>query len=138
MEDYGSNIDPAKITDIRFMLRQVGVQSAYISVTDRVFGTFSLDFVDGLFLATVVDQNGTAGHCVFIDTERNFIIDPENKKEIRLTLRNLFECADPCSLTLVFCRVLRIHLPQCTRKDDKTRSKRQHKRQNKRLALSNT
>jgi hypothetical protein len=80
MEDYGSNIDPAKMKDIRFMLRCVGVQSDYISVTDRVFGTFFLDFVDGLFLATVVDQNGTAGHCVFIDTERKVIIDPANKK----------------------------------------------------------
>ena len=27
MEDYGSNIDPAKMKDIRFMLRCVGVQS---------------------------------------------------------------------------------------------------------------
>jgi len=82
MEDYGSNIDPAKIKDIRFMLRHVGVQSAYISVSDRVFGTCFLDVVDGLFLATVVDQNGTAGHCVFIDTERKVIIDLANKKEI--------------------------------------------------------
>ena len=81
MEDYGSNIDPAKMKDIRFMLRHVGVQSAYIYVTARVFGTFFLDFVDGLFLATVVDQNGTAGHCVFIDTERKFIINPENKNK---------------------------------------------------------
>ena len=80
MEDYGSNIDPAKMKDIRFMLRCVGVKSDYISVTDRVFGTFFLDFVDGLFLATVVDQNGTAGHCVFIDTERKVIIGPDNKK----------------------------------------------------------
>ena len=80
MEDYGSNIDPAKMKDIRFMLRCVGVQSDYISVTDRVFGTFFLDFVDGLFLATVVDQNGTAGHCVFIDTERKVSIDTANKK----------------------------------------------------------
>ena len=64
--------------DIIFMLRHVGVQSAYISVTARVFGTFFLDFVDGLFLVTVVDQNGTAVHCVFIDTERNIIIDPAN------------------------------------------------------------
>jgi hypothetical protein len=80
MEDYGSHIDPEKIKDIRFMLRQVGVQSTYISVTARVFGIFFLDFVDGLFLVTVVDQNGTAGHCVFIDTERKVIIDPANKK----------------------------------------------------------
>ena len=37
-----------------------------------------MDFVDGLFLETVVDQNGTAGHCVFIDTERKVIIDLAN------------------------------------------------------------
>ena len=77
MKDFGSNIDPAKMKDIRVVLRHVGVQSAYISVTDRVFGTFFLDFVDGLFLATVVDQYGTTGLCVFIDTERNVIIDPD-------------------------------------------------------------
>ena len=53
-----------------------------------------MDFVDGMFLATVVDQNGTAGHCVFIDAERKVIIDLANKKN-RLTLRNLFECAGP-------------------------------------------
>ena len=80
MEGYGSNIDPAKMKDIRFMLRSVGVQSDYIYVTDHVFGTFFLDFVDGLFLLTVVDKNGTAGHCVFIDTKRKVIIDPANKK----------------------------------------------------------
>ena len=80
MKDYGSNIDPAKMKDIRVMLRHGGVQSAYISVTDRVFGTFFLDFVDGLFLATVVDQNGTAGHCIFIDTDRKVIIDPASTK----------------------------------------------------------
>ena len=48
----------------------------------------------------------------------------------------MFECAGPCSITLEFCRVLKIHLPQRTRKEDKTRSKRQHKRQKKRLGLS--
>jgi hypothetical protein len=107
-------------------------------VTARVFGTFFLDFVDGLFLATVVDQNGTAGHCVFIDTERKVIIDPANKKEIRLTLRNLFECAGPYSLTLEFSRVLKMNLPQRTKKEDRTRSKRKHTRQKKRLGFSSS
>ena len=131
MEEYGSNVDPEKMKDIKVMLRPVGVQSDYLAVKDSVNGMCFLQFMDGLFLATVVDQNGTTGHCVFIDTERKFIIDPANKKEIWLTLRNLFECAGPWSLTLEFCRVLRIHLPQRTRKDDKTRSKRQEKRRKK-------
>ena len=84
----------------------------------------------------MIDQNGTGGHCVFIDAGRKVIIDPANKKEIHLTLWNLFECAGPCSLTLAFCRVLKIHLPDRNRKEDKTRSKRKRKRQKKRLELS--
>ena len=57
MEEYGSNIDPEKMKDIKDMLRRVGVQSDYLAVKDSGNGMFFMDFVDGLFLATVVDQN---------------------------------------------------------------------------------
>jgi hypothetical protein len=54
MEEYGSNVDPAKMKDIKVILRRVGVQSDYLAVQDSVNGIFFMEFVDGLFLATVV------------------------------------------------------------------------------------
>ena len=119
--------------DIRKILREAGVQSDFVSGTDGVDGQFFLNLEGGLFLTTVIDQNGTGGHCVFIDVGRKVIIDPANKKEMSLNLRNLFECAGPCSLTLAFCRVLKIHLPDRNRKEDKTRAKRKRKQEKKRL-----
>jgi hypothetical protein len=50
-------------------------------VKDSVNEKNFVDFVDGLFLATVVDQNGTAGHCVFIDADKKVIIDPAIKNK---------------------------------------------------------
>ena len=41
---------------------------------------FFMEFTDGMFLANVVDENGAAGHCVFIDAVRRVIIDPANEK----------------------------------------------------------
>ena len=136
MRDYGRNVDPSQMKDIRIILREVGVQSDFVFGTEGVDGQFFLNLEGGLFLTTIIDQNGTGGHCVFIDVGRKVIIDPANKKEISLNLRNLFECAGPCSLTLAFCRVLEIHLPDRNRKEDKTRAKRKRKREKKRLESS--
>jgi hypothetical protein len=80
MEEYGINVDPSLMKDIRMILREAGVQSDFVLGTEGVDGQFFLNLEGGLFLATVIDQNGTGGHCVFIDVGRKVIIDPANKK----------------------------------------------------------
>eukprot|EP01047_Picozoa_sp_COSAG01_P008789 COSAG01_NODE_351_length_18449_cov_34.646886_16_plen_168_part_00 len=43
----------------------------------------------GLLLCQLVDQNGTRGHAVVVDTDRGVIIDPAEKNEMQLTKFNL-------------------------------------------------
>ena len=81
MRDCGRNVDPSQMKDIRIILREVGVQSDFVFGTEGVDGQFFLNLEGGLFLTTIIDQNGTGGHCVFIDVGRKVIIDPANKKK---------------------------------------------------------
>ena len=62
----------------------------------------------GLLFVKVVDQNGTAGHCVVIDLFRKVILDPEEDSEVSLDQYHLLKCAGPMSLCTEFKDVLRI------------------------------
>ena len=54
----------------------------------------------GLLFVKVVDQNGTAGHCVVIDLFRKVILDPGKEVEVKLNRRNLLKCAGDMSLCM--------------------------------------
>ena len=60
----------------------------------------------GLLFVKVVDQNGTAGHCVVIDLFRKVILDPGKEVEVILNRMNLFKCAGDMSLCMEFKDVL--------------------------------
>ena len=70
------------MNDVKDVLRLFEVQSEYLRVNGSVDGIFFMQFTDGMFLVNVIDQNGAAGHCVFIDAGRKFIINPANGKYI--------------------------------------------------------
>jgi hypothetical protein len=62
----------------------------------------------GLFFGTVVDMNGTSGHCVVLDLFRRFILDPADKWEVDLDKLHLLKCAGPMSLCIEFKHVIEI------------------------------
>ena len=80
MDKHANNLDCVKMNDVKDVLRIFGVQSDYLRVIVSVNGIFFLEYTDGLFLVNVVDQNGAAVHCIFIDAGRKVIIDPANEK----------------------------------------------------------
>ena len=101
-----------KIKNIAMLLRELSINSEkFLRGTDATTRDEILKVESGLFLAKVVDQNGTGGHCIFVDANRKVIIDPENAKEVALTLRNLHRCAGPWSMCCGLHHVLQITLP---------------------------
>ena len=60
------------------------------------------------FPSKVVDQNGSAGHCVVIELFRKVILDPAEEWEVNLEKSYLLQCAGPMSLCMEFKYVLQI------------------------------
>ena len=90
------------------MLKEVHVD--FVTVPSDV-GTCSINFSpldEGIFVATIVDQNGTEGHCIVLDCFLRVIIDPSEEEEVPLDEHRLFKCAGPCSLCVVFTQVIAI------------------------------
>ena len=99
------------ITTLRQMLTELDVQF-------EVMGSVSIDScltgplveAGGLLFVRVVDQNGTAGHCIVIDLFRKVILDPSEEVEVSLDRLNLLKCAGPISLCMEFKDVLQIQI----------------------------
>ena len=67
---------------------------------------------EGLYVATIKDQNGTGGHCVGIDAFRKVIVDPSEEREIHLDRNSLVNSAGPCAMCIEFINVIQIdHIP---------------------------
>jgi GNAT superfamily N-acetyltransferase len=65
----------------------------------------------GLLLCQLVDQNGTRGHAVSIDTDRQVIIDPAEDKEMRLNKYNLNRSCGVASICIGVTNVRQLNLP---------------------------
>jgi hypothetical protein len=65
----------------------------------------------GLLLCQLVDQNGTRGHAVSIDTDRQVIIDPAEDQEMRLTKYNLNRSCGVASICIGVTNVRQLNLP---------------------------
>jgi GNAT superfamily N-acetyltransferase len=65
----------------------------------------------GLLLCQLVDQNGTRGHAVTIDTDRGVIIDPAEKNEMRLNKYNLNQSCGVASICIGVTNVRKLNLP---------------------------
>ena len=97
------------IITLRQMLTELDVQfKAMGSVSIDSCLTGPLVEAGGLLFVLVVDQNGTAGHCIVIDLFRKVILDPCEDFEVILDRSNLLKCAGPMSLCMEFKDVLQI------------------------------
>jgi GNAT superfamily N-acetyltransferase len=65
----------------------------------------------GLLLCQLVDQNGTRGHAVVIDTDRGVIIDPAEKNEMQLTKFNLNRSCGVASMCIGVTNVHKLIMP---------------------------
>lgn len=65
----------------------------------------------GLLLCQLVDQNGTRGHAVTIDTDRQVIIDPAEDKEMRLNKCNLNRSCGVASMCIGVTNVRKLKIP---------------------------
>ena len=70
-----------KIGEISHSLRKLGVTTSKYGSGNKIMSLEKLG-PDALFLAKVVDANGTTGHCICIDTGRAVIVDPANATEV--------------------------------------------------------
>ena len=65
----------------------------------------------GLLLCQPVDQNGTRGHAVAIDTDRGIIIDPAEEYEMQLTKGNLNRSCGVASMCIGVTNVRKLIMP---------------------------
>eukprot|EP01047_Picozoa_sp_COSAG01_P012290 COSAG01_NODE_550_length_15593_cov_12.422422_12_plen_461_part_00 len=86
-----------KMKQVAAILREAGVRTAAVKEEDPMF---LLEQAEGVYLTQLVDGNGCKGHAVAIDAGRKVIIDPAEKHELLLSLRNLNKC---CGLASICC-----------------------------------
>jgi hypothetical protein len=110
---FGWGSGRSSINGLRKMLHNLGVMQHRIPGNgDAVSIEYLAEVCDGLYVATIKDQNGTGGHCVGIDAFRKVIVDPSEEREIRLDRTSLLKSAGPCAMCIEFIHVIRIdHIP---------------------------
>jgi hypothetical protein len=86
-----------KMNQVKAILRAGGVRTAAVKEEDP---NFLLTAPGGVYLTQLIDGNGCKGHAVAVDVDRKVIIDPVEKYELPLSLRNLDKC---CGLASMCC-----------------------------------
>eukprot|EP01047_Picozoa_sp_COSAG01_P045683 COSAG01_NODE_4229_length_5223_cov_118.477752_3_plen_440_part_00 len=92
-----------------FLQNTVGIRTENLrEITER---SDVLKPDQGLLLCQLVDQNGTRGHAVTIDTDRGVIIDPAEENEMQLTKFNLNRSCGVASVCIGVTNVRKLNMP---------------------------
>ena len=97
----------SSINGLTNMLYELGVRQHRIPKNgEAVSIEYLADICEGLYVATIKDQNGTGGHCVGIDAFQKVIVDPSEERDIRLDRNSLVNSAGPCAMCIEFIHVI--------------------------------